>query len=247
MTDAPRLLAGPGRALGRTAGLVTGLVDTGTARLRSLPSESARRTARGRGTLRTAVGSGADRLRTSVREARGRTHRDPEARDGGRQLPAGVVVQQSADVAASAVDAYEGWLRHAGRRGHRITGRTIGERVTWSDDARGVTRAVTTFHALSGGLTRVLLTVQHRTPGGLGRGLRGALRGRRVRLDLREYACGLALPGPGRAHADGPGDPDGGSDNSPPTDTADTDTDTEPDAVDDTRDGSSEDGDTPRS
>ncbi|NSC20814.1 hypothetical protein FM076_06185 [Streptomyces albus subsp. chlorinus] len=193
--EAQRLLVELGRALGRAAGVLNAVTEGRSPGFARLALETGRRTAAGKGPVRSVVGAGADRIKDRAAErAKGLL----EKGEGG---PGPLVVLEQVDVGVPADDAYREWTRLQddgfSRSGGRVTTteRTPGRRVAWrTEGAGGGTRGVATFHALTEDLTRVVLLMECRP-----RGLReraGTLwhaQERRARLDLRHYARRLTM------------------------------------------------------
>ncbi|MEU3312768.1 SRPBCC family protein [Streptomyces sp. NPDC006662] len=229
MAQTERLLAGAGRALGRSTAHLNALADGSSPGLKAMALDGARRIGKGRGPLRAVVEAGAkqakDKAASAVRERLGRRGGQP-----GRGRP--TVILESVDVGVPVEDAYNQWTRYRdfpdfargvtsaeatdettsewnakifwSRRTWRshITEQVPDERIAWTSEGdKGTTRGVVTFHELTVDLTRVLLVIEYH-PRGLMEKTANLWRaqGRRVRLDLKNYARYLTVKG---------GEPDG--------------------------------------
>ncbi|MFF5804814.1 cyclase [Streptomyces sp. NPDC012746] len=183
IAQAERLLVGAGRAMGRSTSYLNAMADGSSPGLKALALDSARKIGKGRGPVRAVVEAGAkqakDKTVNAVRARLGRRGGKP-----GRGRP--TVILESVDVGVPVEDAYNQWTRYRD---------FPDERIAWTSEGRkGTTRGVVTFHELAVDLTRVLMVVEYH-PQGLREKTANLWRaqGRRVRLDLRNYARFLTL------------------------------------------------------
>ncbi|MEU9256458.1 SRPBCC family protein [Streptomyces sp. NPDC048270] len=224
MAQAERALAGAGRAMGRSTAHLTAMADGTSPGLRALALDSARKVAKGRAPLRAVVEAGAkqvgaraahavrDRLtRRGGRPGRGRPTLIMESVDVGvpvkdaynqwtryRDFPEfaqGVTSAEAVDETTSDWNAKIFWS-HRSWTAH-VTEQVPDERIAWtSEGAKGTTRGVVTFHELTVDLTRVLLAIEYHPRGLLEKTANlWRAQGRRVRLDLGNYARFLTLKG----------------------------------------------------
>ncbi|MFG2714216.1 SRPBCC family protein [Streptomyces goshikiensis] len=222
VAQAERLLVGAGRAMGRTTAHLNAVADGSSPGLKSLALDSARKIGKGRGPVRAVVEAGAkqakDKAANALRDRLGRRGGKP-----GRGRPTvilesvdvGVPVEDAynqwtryrdfpefadAVTSAEAVDettshwnakifwSRRDWTAH-------VTEQVPDERIAWTSEGhKGTTRGVVTFHELAADLTRVLLVIEYH-PQGLMEKTANLWRaqGRRVRLDLKNYARFLTV------------------------------------------------------
>ncbi|MCZ7456535.1 hypothetical protein [Streptomyces sp. WMMC940] len=200
------LLAALGRGLGQAVVTLQDIADGRSPGFARLALDGGRKLSQGKSPLRAAVEMGASRLSNGIigRIAR----RVPTGGDGG---PA--VVVESVDVGVPVVRACDLWSRQealpALAMGARDETASDGTGVVWtSRGTKGTVDGVVTFHAIGDTLTRILLVVEYRPKGLVGRA--GALLGtprRRARLDLTGFARRVAMreraqEGEDRARAD---------------------------------------------
>ncbi|MFJ6723091.1 SRPBCC family protein, partial [Streptomyces sp. NPDC091259] len=193
MAQAERLLAGAGRAMGRSTAHLNALADGSSPGLKAMALDGARRMGKGRGPLRAVIEAGAKQAKDKTTEA----VRDRLGRRGGK--PGGgrpTVILESVDVGVPVKDAYNQWTRYRefpdftravtsaeaadettskwnakifwSKRSWtaHITEQVPDERIAWtSEGSKGTTRGVVTFHELAVDLTRVLLVVEYHPQG----------------------------------------------------------------------------------
>ncbi|MEV8531772.1 cyclase [Streptomyces sp. NPDC051211] len=200
MAQAERLLAGAGRAMGRSAAHLNAMADGSSPGLKALALDAARKIGKGRGPLRAVIEAGAkqagEKTANTLRARLGRNGGGP-----GRGRP--TVILESVDVGVPVEDAYNQWIRYrnsCGNRAVHVTEQVPEECIAWtSEGPRGTTHGVVTFHELAVDLTRLLLVVEYHPQGVLEKTADlWRAEGRRVRLDLKDYARFLAFEG-GRA------------------------------------------------
>ncbi|MGW7193722.1 SRPBCC family protein, partial [Streptomyces sp. NPDC054838] len=224
LAQAERLLTGAGRAMGRSTAHLNALADGSSPGLKALALDGARRIGKGRGPLRAVVEAGAkqakDKAADALRDRLGRQGGKPgrgrptvilESVDVGvpvrdaynqwtryRDFPEfarAVTSAEATDETTSDWNAKIFWSRRSWTA--HVTEQVPDERIAWtSEGAKGTTRGVVTFHELAAGLTRVLLVIEYH-PQGLVEKTANLWRaqGRRVRLDLKNYARYLTVNG----------------------------------------------------
>lgn len=202
LAQAERLLAGAGRAVGRSTAHLNAMADGSSPGLKALAVDVARKISKGRGPLRAVIESGAkqvkDRAAHTLRERLGGRDATSDRGEPDRGRP--TVILESVDVGAPVKDAYDLWTLFGdlprGRAVH-VTEQVPGERIAWtSEGPGGTTRGVVTFHELAVDLTRVLLVIEHHPQGLLEKA--SALvsaPGRRARQHLEDYAGFLTVNG----------------------------------------------------
>ncbi|MEU5401354.1 SRPBCC family protein [Streptomyces sp. NPDC005963] len=221
---AEQALSSTGRMLGRATARLNDIADGGGPGLATLAKESGRKTAEGKGPVRTAVEVGASHLRGKVTDAL-KGLGGKRGKGGGGKHP--VVIMESVDVGVPARTAYDQWTRFQdfasfakGVRSAtaaddtssdwqvkvfwssrswkaRTTEQISDSRIQWtSEGAKGSTKGVVTFHPLGENLTRVLLVLEY-YPKGLFEKTGNIWRaqGRRARLDLKNYARHITMRG----------------------------------------------------
>ncbi|MBT2482334.1 SRPBCC family protein [Streptomyces sp. ISL-94] len=224
MAQAERLLVGAGRSLGRSAAHLNDIAAAEGPGLKSLALDGARKIAQGKGPARTAVELGVKRLKGRAGQALSRRLGRRGGKGGSgkptvilesvdvgvdiqdaynqwtryRDFPEfarGVTSASSTSDTASDWNAKIFWSSRSWTA--HITEQIPDERIAWtSEGVKGTTRGVVTFHALADGLTRVLLAVEYHPQGLVEKtGNLWRAQGRRVRLDLKNYARFLALRG----------------------------------------------------
>ncbi|MEU9304889.1 SRPBCC family protein [Streptomyces sp. NPDC048269] len=225
MAQAERLLAGAGRTMGRSTAHLNAIADGSSPGFRALALDGARRISKGRGPLRAVVEAGAkqakDKAAHALRDRLGRRGGTPgrgrptvilESVDVGvpvkdaynqwtryRDFPDfahAVTSAEGVDETTSNWNAKVLWSRRSWTV--HITDQVPDERIVWTSegDKGTTTRGVVTFHELAVDLTRVLLVIEYH-PQGLVEKTANLWRaqGRRVRLDLKNYARFLTLAG----------------------------------------------------
>ncbi|MEU3727695.1 SRPBCC family protein [Streptomyces sp. NPDC031705] len=224
LAQAERLLVGAGRSLGRSAAHLNDIADGTSPGLKSLALDGARKIAQGKGPVRAAVEVGARRLKDGAGRAVSRRLGRRNGRGGGgrptvilESVDVGVDVRDAYNQwtryrdfpefargvtsASSTGDTTSDWNARIFWSSRswtaHITEQIPDERIAWSSEgAKGTTRGVVTFHALADGLTRVLLAVEYHPRGLMEKaGNLWRAQGRRVRLDLKNYAHFLTLEG----------------------------------------------------
>ncbi|CAL9367339.1 hypothetical protein SUDANB6_00788 [Streptomyces sp. enrichment culture] len=224
--QAQRLLVGIGRKLGETTVRLNDVAEGDSPGLAELALDGGRKLAQGKSLLRTALELGASRAKDSVAGALENPGGGKGRRRGGAggrptaivehadvgvplrtayeqwtryqdfsALAKGVRSAHRADGTAS--DRQPGTFRSPRSRKAGTTGQIPDDRISWtSEDARGTTRGVVSFHRLAGDLTRVLLVVEYHPRGLLGRtGTLWHARSRRARLDLKNFVRYVTLIG----------------------------------------------------
>ncbi|MFF8447417.1 SRPBCC family protein [Streptomyces leeuwenhoekii] len=196
--QAQRLLVGVGRKLGEATVRLEDVAEGRSPGFARLALDVGRKLAEGKGPVRTAMELGASRAKDGVTGALknlgGRGKR--EGGTGGKPT----VIVEHIDVGVPVRTAYDRWARYEDSWQAEITEQVPGDRIFWrSEGAGGSTRGVVSFHRLADDLTRVLLVVEYRPQGLFEKtGSLWRARGRRARLDLKDFARHLTLEGEAR-------------------------------------------------
>ncbi|MBQ0987605.1 cyclase [Streptomyces sp. F63] len=217
--QAQRLLVSAGEKLGGATARLTDVAEgraSGGSGLVKLAGESGRKSAEGKGPVRSAVEIGASGLKDKVKEA---FTTMGGKRKGGGGKGKYVTISEDIDVGVPLREAYNQWTQFQefssfakGVQGVESADDTTSnwrakifwssrswkastteqipdERIAWtSEGAKGTLKGVVTFHALDHGLSRILMVLEY-YPKGLFEKTGNIWRaqGRRARLDLKNF------------------------------------------------------------
>ncbi|MGI3229156.1 SRPBCC family protein [Streptomyces sp. GTA36] len=224
--QAQKLLVGVGHKLGATTGKLNDIAEGNSPGFAKLALDGGRKLAEGKGPLRSAVELGAGRAKDSVVGAFKNLTGGKGKRKGGagkkptvilEYVDVGVPLRTAYDqwtqfqdfstFAKGVKSANRGddttsdwqmkifWSNRSWKA--KTTDQVPDDRISWtSEDAKGTTKGVVSFHSLAENLTRVLLIVEY-YPKGLFEKTGNIWRaqGRRVRLDLKNFARFITLKG----------------------------------------------------
>ncbi|MER5767381.1 SRPBCC family protein [Streptomyces sp. NPDC001985] len=222
--QAQQTLMSAGRMLGRTTGRLNDIAEGRGPGLAKLALEGGRKAAEGKGPLRGALEVGASHLKENVTRAL-KNAGGGKSKGGGGSKPVviiesvdvGVPVREAYDQwtryqdfaafargvksASHADDTTSDWQMKVFWSSRSWKARTTEQipdsRIQWtSEGGKGTTKGVVTFHELGESLTRVLLVIEY-YPKGLFEKTGNIWRaqGRRVRLDLKNFARHITLRG----------------------------------------------------
>ncbi|MFV0132752.1 SRPBCC family protein [Streptomyces sp. HMX87] len=186
-----RLLAGAGRKLGETTVRLNDMAEGNSPGLGKLALDGGRKLAEGKGPLRTALETGAGRVKDRVADAFGNLGGGKGRRKGGAGKKPTVIIEH-VDVGVPLRTAYDQWTRYqdfstfakgvknaeraddttsdwqvkvfwSNRSWKATTTEQVpDDRISWtSEGAKGTTKGVVTFHRLADSLTRVVLVIEY--------------------------------------------------------------------------------------
>jgi uncharacterized membrane protein len=223
--QAQRLLMGVGHKLGETTVKLNDIAEGNSPGFAKLALDGGRKLAEGKGPLRSALELGASRAKDNVVGAFKNLGGKGKRKGGAGKKPtviieyidAGVPLRTAYDQwtqyqdfstfakgvkgANRADDTDSDWKlkvfwSNRSWKAH-TTEQVPDDRISWtSEGAKGTTKGVVSFHSLAENLTRVLLVVEY-YPKGLFEKTGNIWRaqGRRIRLDLKNYARFITLKG----------------------------------------------------
>jgi uncharacterized membrane protein len=223
--QAQRLLTGFGRKLGETTVKLNDIAEGNSPGFAKLALEGGRKIAQGKGPVRSALELGASRAKDTVMDKlKGLGGGGKGKRKGGHKptviiesVDVGVPVRTAYDQwtqyqdfstfakgvksASRADDTHSDWQAKIFWSSRSWKGQTVEQvpdyKIQWTTEgAKGNTKGVVSFHRLDDNLTRVLLVIEY-YPSGLFEKTGNIWRaqGRRVRLDLKNYARFITLKG----------------------------------------------------
>ncbi|MFF5856812.1 SRPBCC family protein [Streptomyces sp. NPDC012751] len=223
--QATRMLTGLGRKMGQTTLKLNDIADGKSPGFAKLALEGGRKLAEGKGPLRTALELGAGRAKDNVMKAvrglgggkgkKGGAGKKPvviiesidigvpqrTAYDQWTQYQSFSSFAKGVKSASRADDTHSDWqakIFWSTRSWKAKTTEQIPDyRIQWtSEGAKGTTKGVVSFHRLEDNLTRVLLVIEY-YPTGLFEKTGNIWRaqGRRVRLDLKNFARFITIKG----------------------------------------------------
>ncbi|GGU85557.1 hypothetical protein GCM10010260_17900 [Streptomyces filipinensis] len=222
--QAQRLLTGLGRKLGETTLKLNDIAEGNSPGFAKLALDGGRKLAEGKGPLRSALELGASRVKENVMDAVKNLGGGKKKGGGGNKptviiesIDVGVPVRTAYDQwtqyhdfstfakgvksANRADDTHSDWQAKIFWSSRSWKAHTTeqfpDQRIQWtSQGAKGSTKGVVTFHPLGENLTRILLVIEY-YPSGLFEktGNLWRAQGRRVRLDLKNFARFITLKG----------------------------------------------------
>ncbi|MFI1068347.1 SRPBCC family protein [Streptomyces puniciscabiei] len=223
--QATKMLTGLGRKLGETTGKLNDIAEGNSPGFAKLALDGGRKLAEGKGPLRSALELGGSRMKDNVMNAVRSLGGSKGKKGGAGKKPTvimesidvGVPLRTAYDQwtqykdfssfakgvksANRADDTHSDWqakIFWSSRSWKAQTTEQIPDyRIQWtSEGAKGTTKGVVSFHRLEENLTRVLLVIEY-YPTGLFEKTGNIWRaqGRRVRLDLKNFARFITLKG----------------------------------------------------
>ncbi|MEU9573591.1 SRPBCC family protein [Streptomyces massasporeus] len=223
--QATRMLTGVGRKLGETTGKLNDIAEGNSPGFAKLALDGGRKVAEGKGPLRSAVELGGSHLKDKVKGAfkglggkgkgKGRSGNKPtviiEHIDVG--VPLRTAYDQwtqyqdfstfakgvkSASRDDDTTSDWQGkiWWSNRSWKG-KTTEQVPDDRIAWtSEGAKGTTKGVVSFHRITDSMTRVLLVIEYYPSGFFEKtGNIWRAQGRRVRLDLKNFARFITIKG----------------------------------------------------
>ncbi|MFI1016813.1 SRPBCC family protein [Streptomyces sp. NPDC020965] len=221
---AQRALMSAGEKLGRATGRLDDIAEGRSPGLAKAALATGRKVAEGKNPVRGALEAGASHVKDNVTQALKGLGKKKSKGGGGKKpvviiesVDVGVPVREAYDQwtryqdfstfahgvksASAADDTTSDWQVKVFWSSRSWQARTTEQipdtRIQWtSDGAKGSTKGVVTFHSLGDTLTRVLLVVEYYPQGLFERtGNIWRAQGRRVRLDLKNFARHISLRG----------------------------------------------------